>query len=191
MKASYIIYLPIKKKEESIQKKGESERNLQKKKKMVLGWRRAFCTSVPRERDSTSMTSSMEEFEYEHVIDNGNGSSCGTTKLGRRFGFFSSSSNPSTPPLRSQSVSSPSLRCRTTVKVPPAPSSSVPVSPKLHCETKNSPRCFLRSSTPSSPRSPSPFTFLKSSLRLCTVSFVHSRWNLYILVIIDCDILII
>ncbi|XP_023748010.1 E3 ubiquitin-protein ligase WAV3 [Lactuca sativa] len=135
---------------------------------MVLGWRRAFCTSVPRERDSTSMTSSMEEFEYEHVIDNGNGSSCGTTKLGRRFGFFSSSSNPSTPPLRSQSVSSPSLRCRTTVKVPPAPSSSVPVSPKLHCETKNSPRCFLRSSTPSSPRSPSPFTFLKSSLRLCT-----------------------
>lgn len=132
---------------------------------MVLGWRRAFCTSIPREADSTTVAS-MEELEYEHVVGNGNGSST-TPKFGRRFGFFSSSSNPSTPPLRSQSVSSPNLRCRTTATVP-APSSSVPVSPRLQCETRNSPRCFTRSSNPSSPRSPSPFTFLKSSLGLCT-----------------------
>ena len=140
---------------------------------MVLGWRRAFCTSVPREGDSTSMAS-MDEIECEHVVDDVN--SCSSTpKFGRRFGFFSSYSNPSTPPLRSQSVSSPSLRCRTTAAVP-APSSSVPVSPKLKCETKNSPRCFIRSSNPSSPRSSSPLSFLRSSLRLCTVR--SCSWSL-------------
>lgn len=127
---------------------------------MVLGWRRAFCTSIPRESDSTT----MDDLDYDHGISN---TSTTTPKLGTRFGFFTSSSNPSTPRSRSQSVSSPSLRCRTTAKVP-APSSSVPVSPKLQCETKNSPQLMFRSSNPSSPRSPSPFSFLKSSLRLGT-----------------------
>ncbi|KAF5778780.1 putative chromatin regulator PHD family [Helianthus annuus] len=133
---------------------------------MVLGWRRAFCTSISRE-------TTMEDLEYDHhhhSIDNTSSSST-TPKLSTRFGFFTSSSNPSTPRLRSHSSSSPSLRCRTsrTTATVPAPPRSAPLSPKLQCETNyNSPRGFLRSSNPSSPRSPSPFSFLKSGLRLCT-----------------------
>ncbi|XP_076919947.1 E3 ubiquitin-protein ligase WAV3-like [Bidens hawaiensis] len=99
---------------------------------MVLGWRRAFCTSVSRETDSIA----MDELDYAH------NPSSATPKIGTRFAFFTSSSNPSTP-----RGSNPSLRCRTT-----APSRSVR-------ESNNSPR----SSNPSSP-----FSFLKSSLRLCT-----------------------
>ncbi|KAL8200509.1 hypothetical protein R6Q57_011848 [Mikania cordata] len=133
---------------------------------MVLAWRRAFCTSISRESDSTT----MEELKHDHHDRQiRNNSSSSTPKFATRFAFFSSSSsNPSTPRIRSNhSVSSPNLRCRTTATVP-APSRSVPLSPKLQCETSNSPRFFLRSSNPSSPRSSSPFSFLKSSLRLCT-----------------------
>ncbi|KAI3813436.1 hypothetical protein L1987_18159 [Smallanthus sonchifolius] len=126
---------------------------------MVLRWRRAFCTSISREHDSTA----MEDLDYDHDHGVSNGSTT-TPKFGTRFAFFTSSSNPSTPRLRSHSVSSPNLRCRTTATVP-APSRSALLSPKLQCETNNSPRFFLRSSNPSSPRSSSPFSFLKSSLR--------------------------
>ncbi|CAI9752970.1 unnamed protein product [Fraxinus pennsylvanica] len=95
---------------------------------MVLGWRRAFCTSIPRDQERDSPI----------VKDK-------------------SDTNPSTPRLQSQPVSSPSLRCRTTA--------SAPQSPKLQCKTKNSPRFFHRS-TPSSPRSPSTISLLKSTLRI-------------------------
>nr|XP_043608318.1 E3 ubiquitin-protein ligase WAV3-like [Erigeron canadensis] len=129
---------------------------------MVLGWRRAFCTSIPKEQDSTSTNLDCCMEDYNNISSHNS-----TPKIGSRFGFFTtnSSSNPSTPRIRSHSVStSPPLVCRTVA----AKSASVPVSPKLHCETKNSPRFLLRSSTPSSPRSPSPFSFLKSTLRLNT-----------------------
>ncbi|KAK1433182.1 hypothetical protein QVD17_10088 [Tagetes erecta] len=116
---------------------------------MVFGWRRAFCTSVPREPDSPVKPHS---------------------KSGARFVFFSSSSSstPSTPRLQSQTDSSPRLRCRTTTATVPEKSASVPVSPKLHCKTRNSPRLFQWSSTPSSPRSPSTFSLLKSNIRFST-----------------------
>ncbi|CAA2978832.1 uncharacterized protein LOC111380423 [Olea europaea subsp. europaea] len=95
---------------------------------MVLGWRRAFCTSIPRDQEKDSPV----------VKDK-------------------SDTNPSTPRLQSQPVSSTSLRCRTTA--------SAPQSPKLQCKTKNSPRFFHRS-TPSSPRSPSTISLLKSTLSI-------------------------
>lgn len=108
---------------------------------------------------------------------------CGNSQSPRicsKFGFFS---NPSTPRLQSQQVSSPSLRCRTTTltptPTPTIPTSSLPNSPKLQCKTtttaaattnttpkkSNSPRLF-HFSNPSSPRSPSSFSLLKASLRL-------------------------
>ncbi|XP_009596778.1 E3 ubiquitin-protein ligase WAVH1-like isoform X1 [Nicotiana tabacum] len=123
---------------------------------MVLGWRRAFCTSIPRDRDSTS---------FKEKQDNTNPTP--SPRLSSKFGFFS---NPSTPRFQSPPVSSSLLRCRTTTTTPPptatvpAATASVPGSPKLQCKTKNSPRFFSRS-TPSSPRSPSTFSFIKSSLR--------------------------
>ncbi|XP_022872698.1 uncharacterized protein LOC111391685, partial [Olea europaea var. sylvestris] len=100
---------------------------------MVLGWRRAFCTSIPKDQERDSPI----------LKDKSNPA-----------GFIS---NPSTPRLLSQPVSSPSLRCSTTA--------SAPQTPKLHCKTKNSPRFFNRS-TPSSPRSPSTLSLLKSTLRI-------------------------
>lgn len=123
---------------------------------MVLGWRRAFCTSIPRDRDSNT-TNKQEK------------SNPTTPKFGSKLGFFS---NPSTPRLQSQPVSSPPLRCRTSRAAPPptpstaAASSLTPTdSPKLQCKTTgNSPRFYQRSN-PSSPRSPSAFSFLKSTLR--------------------------
>lgn len=118
---------------------------------MVFGWRKAFCTSVPKVA------------ETEHEPDSG----CVTPKFGVRFGFLSS--NPSTPRLQSETESSPSLRCRTKTATVSEKSASVPVSPKLHCKISKSPKLFQWSSTPSSPRSPSTFSLLKSNLRLSTV----------------------
>ncbi|CAH9105451.1 unnamed protein product [Cuscuta europaea] len=106
---------------------------------MVLGWRRPFCASIPRDLDS---------MEQAHTTPQP------SPRFGSKFGFFS---NPSTPRMHHSPPpeSTPSLRCRTTV-TPPADS------PK---HQSKSPRFFHRSQ-PSSPRSPSPFSLLKSSLRL-------------------------
>ncbi|XP_019173047.1 PREDICTED: uncharacterized protein LOC109168481 isoform X1 [Ipomoea nil] len=118
---------------------------------MVLGWRRPFCTSIPRDRDSSSATSKDKPPQEQQTA------TLPSPRLGAsKFAFFS---NPSTPRLQSHPVSTSGLRCRTTVTPPP---SSVPESPKLQSK---SPRFFHRSN-PSSPRSPSTFSILKASLRL-------------------------
>ncbi|XAR51441.1 hypothetical protein NMG60_11006073 [Bertholletia excelsa] len=116
---------------------------------MVVGWRRAFCTSIARDREDSKVPKEKQE----------QSSSNPSPRLASKLGFFS---NPSTPRLQSQPVLSSSLRCGT-VKTATVPA---PESPKLQCKTRNSPRFFQRSSNPSSPRSPSTFSFLKSSLRL-------------------------
>ncbi|GFY86707.1 zinc finger (C3HC4-type RING finger) family protein [Actinidia rufa] len=122
---------------------------------MVVGWRRAFGTSVSRDRES------KEVKEGENSNSNSNPSPSPSPRFGSKFGFFS---NPSTPRLQSQPVLNPGLRCRT-VTTADSPTASAPESPKLQSKTKNSPRFFHRSN-PSSPRSPSTFSLLKSSLRL-------------------------
>ncbi|KAL3618943.1 hypothetical protein CASFOL_037171 [Castilleja foliolosa] len=104
---------------------------------MVLGWRRAFCTSTRNDQEKGTRDKPDPIPRIRSRIG----------------GFFS---EPSTPRLQSQPVS-PTLRCRTA-----APSDNCP---KLQCKTKNSPRFFHRSA-PSSPRSPSTLSVLKSSLRL-------------------------
>ncbi|XP_073018676.1 probable E3 ubiquitin-protein ligase EDA40 [Primulina eburnea] len=126
---------------------------------MVLGWRRAFCTSISKDQNQDSAIIKEETSEPDP-----------SPRIRSRFGGFFS--NPSTPRLETKPDSGPGLRCRTTV-MPPEVSSAVAVSNnpsapqcvKLHCKTGNSPRFFNRS-TPSSPRSPSTFSLLKSSLRL-------------------------
>ncbi|KAK2656683.1 hypothetical protein Ddye_009735 [Dipteronia dyeriana] len=137
---------------------------------MVTGWRRAFCTSIPKEREATTANTvvvvadnkqQQQKQQKQHCDKDSNRS----PRFGSKLGFFS---NPSTPRLQSQPVSSPSLRCRTTTS---STTSSVPNSPKLHCKTtkkpttNNSPRLF-NLSNPSSPKSPSSFSLLKASLRL-------------------------
>ncbi|KAF8404770.1 hypothetical protein HHK36_009659 [Tetracentron sinense] len=124
---------------------------------MGTGWRRAFCTSIPRDRDTT-----VAEKQQRSSSPSPSPRSC------TRLGFFSGGSNPSTPRLRSQPasrVSSPSLRCRTTSTTITEPKSSVDDSPRLQCKTTTkSPRLFQGSNT--SPRLPSKFSLLKNSLRL-------------------------
>ncbi|XP_022741538.1 uncharacterized protein LOC111293079 [Durio zibethinus] len=111
---------------------------------MVTGWRRAFCTSIPKKQDSPVLPEKQQQQQQSN--------SSKSPRFTSKFGFFS---NPSTPRLQSQPVSSPSLRCRTTS----TPTSSLPNSPKLHCKTSHF-------SNPSSPKSPSSFSLLKATLRL-------------------------
>ncbi|KAL9229512.1 hypothetical protein vseg_004972 [Gypsophila vaccaria] len=130
---------------------------------MVNGWRRAFCTSIPKDiqpnQPSKTTTSSSSS-------SSSNSNTPKQTLLSSKFSFFSSSSNFSsncstprpTPPshevdkLNNIHVDGNGihrLKCKTTSSTP----------------TSKSPRLF--SSTPSSPRSPSTFSLLlKTSLRL-------------------------
>ncbi|XP_050366508.1 E3 ubiquitin-protein ligase WAVH1-like [Argentina anserina] len=130
---------------------------------MVTGWRRAFCTSIPKEKQT-------EVLQCENTNTTNNQS----PKIASKFGFFSSSSSSSSNP------STPRLRCRTTAATAPTtPNSSLPNSPKLQCTTTStstpkkstsySPRLFHKSN-PSSPKSPSSFSLLKSTLRLSNKS---------------------
>ncbi|KAM0032376.1 putative chromatin regulator PHD family [Helianthus debilis subsp. tardiflorus] len=141
---------------------------------MVFAWRRAFCTSVPREPDADSTRKpAKHKHDQDQDHDHDHSGKCNTPKFSSRFVFFSSSSNPSTPRLHSHTDSSPNLRCRTRTSstnrtTVQEKSASVPVSPKLRCKIGNSPKLFQWSSTPSSPRSPSTFSLLKSNLRLST-----------------------
>ncbi|KAL7141583.1 hypothetical protein ABFS83_08G063200 [Erythranthe nasuta] len=119
---------------------------------MVLGWRRAFCTSIPKDQETDSPIIREKPDP--------------TPNLRSRFtGFFS---DPPTPRLPAPSQT---LRCRTTATPPCAAAAAASTnksngSPKLKCKTtRNSPRLFYHRSAPSSPRSPSTFSLLKSTLR--------------------------
>ncbi|KAJ6685693.1 CALCIUM-ACTIVATED CHLORIDE CHANNEL REGULATOR [Salix purpurea] len=122
---------------------------------MGTGWRRAFCTTIPRDRETT-------------ISDKQQTASPSPSPSPRRcvkLGFFSSGSNPSTPRLPSQS---PNLRCRTDTTVD---SASTNESPVLHCKTASkitstakTPKSLL-SSNPSSPRSPLKLSLFKNSFK--------------------------
>lgn len=117
---------------------------------MVNGWRRAFCTSIPKENTSNNVTN--------NTSNNVNNSRSPKLGFSSKFNFFSSSSSsPSTPrsqtPL-SSSTTTPILRCKTAI--------IDETSPKLiKCTTTPvTPPC---SSSPHS--SPSTFSLLKNTLR--------------------------
>ncbi|OIV93013.1 hypothetical protein TanjilG_20675 [Lupinus angustifolius] len=119
---------------------------------MVNVWRRAFCTSIPKDNNKESNVHSDKlPHQQQHL--------CHTTttnqspKTSFKFGFFS---NPSTPRPHSNTVTGPNLRCRTSVT-----NSSVPnYSPKLQCSNPKSQNNSPKSVSPSS------FSLLKATLRL-------------------------
>ncbi|GMH03239.1 hypothetical protein Nepgr_005078 [Nepenthes gracilis] len=129
---------------------------------MGTGWRRAFCTTIPRDG------------ENQRGYQNHSPSPCPRTCA--KLGLFPSISNPSTPRLQNMNPStqrlqshpdpSPNLRCRTTDAATVLPASA-DNSPRLRCKTNEkksrSPRGKLGWSQ-SSPRSP--FSILKNTLRL-------------------------
>ncbi|XP_010555428.1 PREDICTED: uncharacterized protein LOC104824927 [Tarenaya hassleriana] len=105
---------------------------------MMNGWRRAFCTSLPKEREAGG--DSPDNHRHR-------------TKPTSRFGFFS---NPSTPQSETPPVSGSRLRCRTRAATAVATPSPPPY---------RSPVSLLGlSSSPSSPNSPARFSRLKSKL---------------------------
>ncbi|KFK34861.1 hypothetical protein AALP_AA5G202700 [Arabis alpina] len=104
---------------------------------MIKGWRRAFCTSIPKDTnndddddDGVLVTDSSDSQRLRH-------------KSTSKFSFFSST--PSTP------------RCRTST----APSPSLPGTPKLTCRTTTTTTSV--ETTPIS--SPASFSLLKPKLR--------------------------
>ncbi|XP_004512541.1 probable E3 ubiquitin-protein ligase EDA40 [Cicer arietinum] len=128
---------------------------------MVNMWRKAFCTSISRDKNRESKVVITEKKQH---CDNS--STNQSPRISSKFGFFS---NPSTPRCQSQpqpqlepkpsSTGSTTLRCRTSVAT--TTTHSVPNSPKLQCSSNTkTPKSF------SSPNSPSSFSFLKSTLRL-------------------------
>ncbi|KAF8090109.1 hypothetical protein N665_0486s0007 [Sinapis alba] len=121
---------------------------------MISGWRRAFCTSIPKERhddDTGGVLDSPEDQRFRH-------------KPSSKFGFFST---PSTP----RSVSGTySLRCRTssaTAVSTATPSPSLPSTPKLTCRTTTAESTPTTTPTRNSSlvSSPASFSLLKSKLR--------------------------
>lgn len=144
---------------------------------MGTGWRRAFCTTVPRDRDSSATSDKQQQQQSSPRSTSPSPKSCS------KLGFFSGGSNPNTPRLHSrQSASSPSLRCRTTVRP-----SVEQDSPSLHCKTTTprtattTPRTATTNTTkspkpklgpnPSSPRSPLKLSLFKNSFKFRVSSF--------------------
>ncbi|KAK6938043.1 Zinc finger, RING-type [Dillenia turbinata] len=144
---------------------------------MGTGWRRAFCTSIPRDPEATIATTTTGAENNKQKQTNSSSSrsqsqnpSPGTSSSNKRLGFLSggnNNSNPSTPRLQSV-VTSQSLRCRT------SSTNEIDESPRLNCKLttpkstsstpKKSPSPLL-GSNPSSPRSPLKFSIFKNSLR--------------------------
>ncbi|XP_030538008.1 E3 ubiquitin-protein ligase WAV3 [Rhodamnia argentea] len=147
---------------------------------MGTGWRRAFCTTIPRDPESKA----LERQQQPKSISPSPSPSprkCTAVKLG----FLSGGSNPTTPRVQAPheptppSSTTPSLlRCRTAPVSAPAPapgtaSVSLSETPRLECKTstpkstKMTPRS-LPSSNASSPRSPLKLSFFKNSFKLRT-----------------------
>ncbi|CAK7347316.1 unnamed protein product [Dovyalis caffra] len=120
---------------------------------MGTGWRRAFCTTIPRDRSETTISDKQQT-----TSPSPSPRSCA------KLGFFSSGSNPNTPRLQSHS---PNLRCRTNAVDSPSTNEN----PTLHC--KGTPKIpntakisrSLLSSNPSSPRSPLKLSIFKNSFK--------------------------
>ncbi|KAE8657022.1 auxin-responsive protein IAA9-like isoform X1 [Hibiscus syriacus] len=127
---------------------------------MTIGWRRAFCTTIPREAENSVLDKQQQQSTCPSPSPNPIPSPRNCAKLS----FFSTGSNPSTPRFQSQPVSSPRLRCRTTVEP-----SSTSESPTL--QFKSTPRAATKSpkpilsSNPSSPRSPLKLSFFRNSFK--------------------------
>lgn len=152
---------------------------------MGTGWRRAFCTSIPRDPESAAAPEKQQN--HRRVRQQLSPSSSSPSNQSKspgscaKFGVFSGggSSNPSSLRLRCRTADassehpllSPALdntsaarHCKggdfTTPYTPPPPSSA---------GVKGSPRLLLTRSNPASPRSPSRFALLKATLRLSRV----------------------
>jgi hypothetical protein len=122
---------------------------------MGTGWRRAFCTTIPRDPDSSPISDKQQRSP----------SSSPSPRSCTRLGFLSGgSSNPSTP----------RLRCRTT-SLESTQTPTVDESPRLQCKTSTpktskSPRSLIASNQ-TSPRSPLKLSLFKNSFKFRVSTF--------------------
>ncbi|XP_065880208.1 E3 ubiquitin-protein ligase WAV3 [Euphorbia lathyris] len=107
---------------------------------MGTGWRRAFCTTIPRDSDTTTSIPDKQQ-------------TTSTPRSSTKLAFLGGGSNPTTPrTLLSHSVEpnstdqSPILHCKTTTTTTPKPASA-------------------KTSNPSSPRSPLKLSLFKNSFK--------------------------
>ncbi|XP_010530326.1 PREDICTED: uncharacterized protein LOC104806910 [Tarenaya hassleriana] len=119
---------------------------------MGTGWRRAFCTTAPRNSDAAAQPEPDTRHGGYSVSPSPSPRSC------VKLAFLSGGSNPSTP----RPVSSPSLRCRTADGEALAAEENL--EPLLHCKT-TTPRSAAKSSNPSSPRSPLKLSLFRNSFK--------------------------
>ncbi|XP_059637895.1 E3 ubiquitin-protein ligase WAV3-like [Cornus florida] len=116
---------------------------------MGSGWRRAFCTTIPRDR---------RQQVQQHSCQN-------QTSLG--YSLSGSDTNPSTPRFQSQPLTStPIFRRPNTLLHTPSPNDTHNIihPPKLQCKTTTTTPKSTMKSPSSSPRSP--FSIFKNTLRL-------------------------
>lgn len=145
---------------------------------MGTGWRRAFCTTISRDPETRG---GVSEKQQRSPSPSPSPRSC------TRLSFFSSGSNPSTPRLQSQSVSSStqSLRCRTNSEtVQPSNISTINESPRLECKTTSTPKTSksprtLLGSNPTSPRSPLKLSLFKNSFKFRVSTYIYANTYIY------------
>ncbi|XP_010521428.1 PREDICTED: uncharacterized protein LOC104800329 [Tarenaya hassleriana] len=122
---------------------------------MGTGWRRAFCTTAPRNSDAAAPPDS----DKRHGVYTSSPSRSPSPRSCVRLAFLSGGSNPSTP----RPGSSPNLRGRT-AEAGEAPAAEENPEPPLHCKT-TTPRSSSKSSNPSSPRSPLKLSLFRNSFK--------------------------
>ncbi|KAJ0260172.1 hypothetical protein HA466_0064150 [Hirschfeldia incana] len=118
---------------------------------MGTGWRRAFCTTAPRNSDA--------DLDKQQAGNSLNPSPSPRSCV--KLAFLSGGSNPSTP----RASYSPSLRCRTTDASDPAPPTSEQIQTPRSA-TKSPRLSSLKArSNPSSPRSPLKLSLFRNSFK--------------------------
>ncbi|XP_021835198.2 E3 ubiquitin-protein ligase WAV3 [Spinacia oleracea] len=141
---------------------------------MGTGWRKAFCSTIPKDREKERPTHRHHNNHRElvDVLPIPTPTPTPTPKTRSKLSLFSSISNPSTPKTRSKlslfsSISNPStprLRVRTTTTtVDNTTTTTTTTTPTLTPNSSGKLECKL-GSNPSSPRSP--FAILRNTLRL-------------------------
>ncbi|XP_020584885.1 uncharacterized protein LOC110027704 isoform X2 [Phalaenopsis equestris] len=122
---------------------------------MGTGWRRAFCTSTPRDPENSAAPEKQQKQRRVRQQLSPSSSPSNLSQSPRRTADTSSEHPLLSPPL--DNMSAP--HCKNG-------DFTTPYTPPSSAGVKGSPRLLLTRSNPSSPRSPSRFALLKATLRL-------------------------
>ncbi|GAA0176035.1 ion channel [Lithospermum erythrorhizon] len=127
---------------------------------MGTGWRRAFCATIPRDRETKVVIDNNRHQQQQQqppvsqsCISQGPSPSPSPRSISK-LGFFS---NPTTPRMRQS-------QHQLNTKIASSNNTDALISPRLYCKTTTTLSTKSQRTKPSSPRSP--FSILKNTLRL-------------------------